>query len=358
MLEHASRSLTHRRALLLATGAALAGLTASPALAAEASLLETGSSLLYPLFNLWVAAYTKAHKGLAITTQSTGSGTGISQAISGLADIGASDAYLSDALMRRNPGMLNIPLAVSSQTVNVNIPELRGTKLRLSGPVLAAIYGGTIRMWNDQAIAALNPGVTLPAKPIVAIHRADGSGDTFIFTQYLAFSTPSWEQSVGYGTTVAWPATPGALGANGNPGMVNALATTPYAIAYIGISFAEAVRAHGLGPVLLQNRDGKFPESSPAHVTAAANSVAAPPDGRVSLVFRPGADAYPISNYEYAIVEAQQHSRATAAALRAFLAWAIAPDGGNAESFLEPVGFAPLPTATAALSARQIATIA
>lgn len=348
----------HRRALLLATGAALAGLAAPPALAAGASLLETGSSLLYPLFNLWVAAYARDHRDVTITTQSTGSGTGISQAISGLADIGASDAYLSDALMRRNQGMLNIPLAVSSQTVNVNIPELRGTRLRFSGPVLAGIYSGAIRMWNDNAIAALNPGVTLPGKPIVAIHRADGSGDTFIFTQYLAFSTPSWNESVGYGTTVAWPATPGALGANGNPGMVNALATTPHAIAYIGVSFVGAVREHGLGTALLRNRDGKFPEPTPAHVTAAANSVAAPPDGRVSLVFRPGADAYPISNYEYAIVQAKQHSRATAAALRAFLGWAISPEGGNAASFLDPVGFAPLPAATAALSARQIATIA
>lgn len=347
--------LTRRHAII---ATALAGLAGRPALAAEASLLETGSSLLYPLFNLWVADYTRAHKGLAITTQSTGSGTGISQAIAGLADIGASDAYLSDALMKQHPSMLNIPLAVSSQTINANLPGLGDSGLRLSGPVLAGIYSGAIRLWNDAAIAALNPGITLPAHPITTIHRADGSGDTFIFTQYLAFSTPSWQERVGYGTSVAWPATPSALGANGNPGMVNALATTPYAIGYVGVSFRQATKAKGLGEALLQNRDGKFLTASPASVTAAANSVTAPPDGRVSLVFRPGAESYPISNYEYAIVNARQHDPRTAAVLRDFLAWAIARDGGNAAAFLDQVGFAPLPGATAAQSGRQIATIA
>jgi phosphate transport system substrate-binding protein len=134
-------------ALALTTGAAI-----GHARAAGVSLLETGSSLLYPLFNLWVPPYTKANPGVKITTQSTGSGTGISEAISGVAQIGASDAYLSDALMKMHPGMLNIPLAISSQMINYNLPGLNGTHLKLSGPVLAAIYSGKITKWAPLKI--------------------------------------------------------------------------------------------------------------------------------------------------------------------------------------------------------------
>ncbi|MDQ2735312.1 MAG: phosphate ABC transporter substrate-binding protein PstS, partial [Pseudomonadota bacterium] len=164
-------------------------------------LLETGSSLLYPLFNLWVKDYGKKVPGVQITTQSTGSGTGISEAISGTAQIGASDAYLSNALMKQHPGMLNIPLAISSQMINYNVPGLNGTHLKLSGPVLAGIYEGKVTSWNDPMIAKLNPGAKLPHHKIIPIHRTDGSGDTFIFSQYVSFSTPAWGNSISYGTT-------------------------------------------------------------------------------------------------------------------------------------------------------------
>jgi phosphate transport system substrate-binding protein len=168
---------------------ALAGFSAS-ARAQTTTLLETGSSLLYPLFNLWVPAYTKAHPEVRITTQSTGSGTGIAEAASGLAQIGASDAYMSNAMQKQHPEMLNIPLAISSQMVNYNLPGLNGAHLKLSGPVLATIYEGKIKNWNDPQIAKLNPGVKLPDHAIITIHRTDGSGDTFIFTQYLSFPSP------------------------------------------------------------------------------------------------------------------------------------------------------------------------
>ena len=190
-------------ALALATSATI-GVGAGQA-AGTVNVLETGSSLLYPLFNLWVPVYTHGDPGLKITTQSTGSGTGIAQSISGIAQIGASDAYLSDALMKQHPGMLNIPLAISMQMVNYNLPGLNHEHLKLSGPVLAGIYEGKIRYWDDAAIKALNHGVKLPHHVIIPVHRSDGSGDTFIFTQYLSFSTPGWEKSVNYGTTVRWP---------------------------------------------------------------------------------------------------------------------------------------------------------
>ena len=327
--------------------------------AGTVNILETGSSLLYPLFNLWVPVYTKANPDVRITTQSTGSGTGISQSIAGIAQIGASDAYLSDGLMKKNPGMLNIPLAISMQMVNYNVPGLNGKHLKLSGPVLAGIYEGKIRHWNDAAIRKLNPGVKLPDHVIIPVHRTDGSGDTFIFSQYLSFSTPSWANSVSYGTTVSWPAVSGGIGAVGNPGMVLAVRNTPYTIAYIGTSFQNTIEKDKLGIAMLENRDGHFvlPEAKTAMAAAAVMVPKTPKDQRISLIFAPGAESYPIINYEYAIVHAKQPSAEMAAALRKFFTWAIASDGGNAPHFMKEVHFVPLPEPVVKLSAAQIAEI-
>jgi phosphate transport system substrate-binding protein len=317
--------------------------------------LETGSTLLYPLFNLWAAEYTDAQ----IRTQSTGSGTGISEAISGIAQIGASDAYLSNAQMKSNPGMLNIPLAISSQMVNYNIPGLNNQHLKLSGSVLADIYQGKVKYWDDPEIAKINPSVQLPHNAIVPVHRSDGSGDTFIFTQYLSYSTPEWSNSVGYGTTVSWPAVQGGIGAVGNPGMVNASKGAPYSIAYIGISFKNATDSAGLGVAELKNRDGKFVLPDHTTVTAAINEMSAktPADERVGLIFAPGAQSYPIINYEYALVKSRQPNADTAKALRDFLSWAINPKGGNAPDYLQAVGFVALPESVVKLSEKQIQQI-
>ncbi|MGH7188661.1 MAG: phosphate ABC transporter substrate-binding protein PstS [Acetobacteraceae bacterium] len=355
-----SADMVRRRAILLGCGA-LSGLAplAGPARAAAISLVETGSSLLYPLFNLWVAAYTAQNPAVRITTQSTGSGTGIAQAISGIVEIGATDAYMSNSEVRRNPGLLNIPLAISAQTINANLPSLDQTDLRLSGPLLAGIYQGHIRRWNDAAIARINPGVALPARPIIPIHRSDGSGDTFIFSQYLAFSTPSWAASVGYGTSLSWPPVAGGIGMLGNPGMVQVSGRTPGSLAYIGISFHAAIGKAGLGTALLQNRAGNFvrPDAETIGAAAAAMAGKSPPDARISLVFAPGANSYPLINYEYAIVNRRQPERQVAASLRDFLSWAIDPEGGSTRGFLNAVGFQPLPPGAAALARRQIAAI-
>jgi phosphate transport system substrate-binding protein len=327
--------------------------------AAKVTLLETGSTLLYPLFNMWVADYQKTNPGVQITAQGTGSGTGISQAISGIVQIGASDAYMSDAQMKSQAGVLNIPLAISSQMINYNLPGLDNQHLKLSGPVLAGIYDGTVKTWDDRAIAAINPGVRLPHNQIIPVHRTDGSGDTFIFTQYLSFSTPAWSNSIGYGTTVSWPAVQGGIGAEGNAGMVNAVKGTPYSIAYIGISFRNATDSASLGMAQLENKEGHFVLPEPDTVTAAVNEMAAktPPDERISLIFAPGAQSYPIINYEYAIVKRQQANEQTAAALKDFLNWAISTTGGSADRYLSSVGFVALPATIRQSSAGQIATI-
>ncbi len=348
-----------RGSLILAATLAICTTVGAHAASAQQRLLETGSSLLYPLFNLWVPVYTKAHPGVQITTQSTGSGTGISEAVSGIAQIGASDAYMSNPLVRMHPTMLNIPLAISSQMINYNVPGLNRIHLKLSGPVLAAMYSGHVRFWDDPMIARLNPGVRLPHKQIVLVHRTDGSGDTFIFTQYLSFSTPAWNDSVSYGTTVSWPAVEGGIGAEGNPGMVNACKGTPYSVAYIGISYKQATEHAGLGEAAIENRAGKFVMANPGTVQSAVNATSAhtPRDERISLIFAPGANSYPIINYEYAIVNARQPNAATAGALREFFNWALSPTEGNSERFMKQVGFVALPPSIVALSKAQVARI-
>ncbi len=342
-------------ALALALGATL-GVVASQA---EVSIIETGSSLVYPLFNLWVPVYQKIDSSVRITTQSTGSGTGISQATEGLAQIGASDAYMADALMKQHPDMLNIPLCISSQMINYNLPGLNSKHIKLSGPVLAGIYQGKITKWSDSQIAALNPGVKLPDNNIIPIHRSDGSGDTFIFTQFLAFSTPDWANSLSYGTTISWPAVSGELGAVGNPGMLTALKDNPYSVAYIGTSYKNGIESDGMGIAMLKNRDGKFVMADPRTVSAAANVMVSktPKDERVSLIFAPGPESYPIINYEYALVKKDQPSADTATALRKFFTWAISPKGGNSPHFMTEAHFAPLPPSVVKLSAAQIAQI-
>jgi phosphate transport system substrate-binding protein len=353
-----------RRSALLRTGAvalALAGLTGFSGTAAKAQtivpLVESGSSLLYPLFNLWVTDYAVTAPNTQITTTSTGSGAGIAQAIKGLVQIGASDAYMSDALVAKNPTMLSIPLAISAQAINYNLPGLNDKNIKLSGPILAGIFSGTITKWNDPQIAAANPGVALPANTIIPIHRLDGSGDTFIFSQYLSKSTPSWKSSVGFGTTLSWPAIGGEIGAKGNAGMLAATAASPYSISYIGVSYTKQVMAAGLGTAALQNADGAYVLPTPETISAAANSVAAttPADERISFIFAPGAMSYPIANYEYAIVNSTQPSGAVSAAIRDFLTWAVT-EGNNAK-YLDQVHFLPLPPAVLTLTQAQIAKI-
>lgn len=341
---------------LLRTGvAALAIATAAGAAHAQTvdvPLIESGSSLLYPLFNIWVASYSADHPGADITTTSTGSGAGIAQAIKGLINIGASDAYLSDTLVKNNPTMESIPLAISSQAVNYNLPGI--TNLKLSGPILAGIFEGKITQWNDPAIVAANPGVTLPAHVIVPVHRLDGSGDTFIFTAYLAASDAQWASTLHYGTAVSWPAISGEIGAKGNSGILAAVTANQYSVSYIGISYADKVAAAGLGQAALLNKAGNYVLPTVATISAAASSVAnsTPADERVSIIFTADPNAYPIVNYEYAIVDSNQPAPAVAEAVRAFLGWAI--DEGNSHSFLDQVHFLPLPPTVKALSQAQI----
>jgi phosphate transport system substrate-binding protein len=331
-------------------------------------LSETGSTLLYPLFRTWAAAYHGQHSQVTIPTGATGSGAGIAAASAGTVDIGASDAYLSSGSLVQNPRLLNIPLAISAQQVYYHVPGLSpGTHLKLDAQVLAEMYQGQITHWNDPAIGNLNPRVRLPATPVVPLHRSDSSGDTFLFTSYLSAKDTGWSNAYGYGTSVHWPAIAGhpSLGRTGNPAMVAACHQLPGCLAYVGLSYAQ--QATGLGEAQLQNRAGNYELPSDASIPAAVLPFVSstPPNETISMIDGPAAQGYPIVNYEYAVVSTRQPTAARARDLRAFLHWVIT--AGQSDRYLDDFGsaplppsipgFQPLPASLVALSNAQIAEI-
>ena len=330
------------------------GLPSGPAPGPQ-SLSESGSTLLAPLMATWAQAYHQQHPTVHISVAATGSGKGIAYASAGTVNIGASDAYLSSGDMVQNPTLLNIPLAISAQQINYNLPGV--ANIRLNGKVLAEMYQGAITSWNDPKIAKLNPGVHLPGTRVVPVHRSDKSGDTFLFTSYLSTHDSVWNHNVGYGTNVAWPAVPGAKTAQGNKNMVAVCKATPGCVAYIGIAYLSTATADRLGEARLANTLGQFVQPTPASIDAAVSSFvsATPANETISMVNGPASGGYPIINYEYAIVSTKQPSAAKARDIKAFLHWAIT--GGNAPQYLGPVQFQPLPKPIVLLSDAQIAKI-
>ena len=326
---------------------------------AGGTVTETGSTLLYPLFNLWSSGYNQKYSGVTIQTGGTGSGTGISEATNGTVDIGASDAYLSPSEKSATPNLLNIPLAISAQLVVYNIPGVT-QHLKLTGKLLSEIYQGKITTWNDSAITALNPGVTLPNLKIVTLHRSDSSGDTFLFTQFLSKTDPSgWGTKISYNTTVPWPNAPGALGETGNSGMVSGCKATPGCVAYVGISYETQALQSGLAYAQLQNGDGAYvlPTSSSITAEAASFTKKTPADGTISLIYGSTKTGYPIINYEYAIVGKAAASTSTAKNIRSVLEWAVNKNGGSSAQYLAQVNFQPLPSPVEAQSLKQILSV-
>ncbi len=239
-----------------------------------------------------------------------GSGKGISDVIAGTVQIGGSDAYLSSSQMTANPGLMNIPIVVSSQAVDYNLTGIKN--LKLTGDVLAQMYQGKITTWNDPAIAALNPGVTLPSTAVVPVRRIDSSGDTFLFTSFLSATNSDWSNGPSFGTTVTWPSVSKEITAQGNPGMVQTCKSTPGCVAYIGISAQSSAVAAGLGESMLKNAAGAFVQPNATTVNAAVAAGTAktiPPNLVISLIYQQGAESYPIANFEYIIVKASQSER-------------------------------------------------
>jgi phosphate transport system substrate-binding protein len=323
------------------------------------TLTETGSTLLYPLFNLWAGGYNTKYSSVTVQTAGTGSGTGISDASNNTVEIGASDAYLAPSNVTADPNLKNIPLAISAQIISYNVPGVV-SHLKLTGKVLSAIYQGTITNWNASQISSLNPGVTLPNLPIVTLHRSDSSGDTFLFSSYLSKTDPSgWGTKIGFNTTVPWPNAPGALGESGNSGMVTGCKATAGCIAYVGISYLTQALQAGLGYAQLQNGKGQYELPTQAAIAAEAASFVkkTPANGTISLIDGAASGGYPIINYEYAIVSTSQSSSSTAKTIRSFLEWAINPKDGANTSYLAQVNFQALPSKVEAQSLKQILAI-
>jgi phosphate transport system substrate-binding protein len=362
-------------ALRIAVGVALAGLIAACGTGASAgqqtgagatvlsasgtTITESGSGLLFPLAQAWAAAYHKQFPGVTVTTASTGSGNGILFASEGKVDIGASDAYLSSGDVVQHRTLLNIPLAVSAQTIIYNVPGLpAGRHINLNGTVLAQIYLGTVTMWDDPRIKALNLGLPLPALKIVPVHRSDSSGDTFLFSSYLSTQDPNWNEEIGYGTVVNWPA--GVAAAKADRGSVPTMddcESTPGCVAYNGISYLAQARRGGLGEAMLANSVNAYTLPTAQAIKDAVDSFVSltPPNETISMIAGPAADGYPIVNYEYAIVSTKQKSAAQASAIKAFLNWVVTK--GSDPSYLNPVGFQPLPAAVLQLGKAQIEEI-
>jgi phosphate transport system substrate-binding protein len=347
------------------------GEAGAPAAAASGAsgggISEDGSTLLLPLMQGWASAYTKA-TGVPVHVAPTGGGStkGINDASSGAVDIGGSDAYLSSGDVLKNPTLLNIPLAVSAQSVIYNLPTVPQTvHIKLSGTVLAKMYDGTIKMWDDPMIEVLNGGVNLPHIPVVPFHRfPKGSGDTFIFTSYLstqdATRVGNWNSAVGYGTQVAWPkSVANAVPVPDSVTMYQKCGATPGCVGYDGVSYLSKAQAppYNLGEAALENGGGHFTTPSGPAIQAEVSKFIAitPANETIAMIAGTGGDGYPIVNYEYAIVSIHQPSAARAKALKAFLTWVVTT--GNGSSFLGQVGFQPLSPDIQTLSKQQIARI-
>jgi phosphate transport system substrate-binding protein len=335
----------------------------APAAAASGSsggaISEAGSTLLQPLMEIWASAYQKA-TGVLVKTAGGGSTAGIDEASSGQVNVGASDAYLSSGDVLKNPTLLNIPLAISAQSVIYNVPDVpQGDHIQLDGTVLADMYNGTITTWNNPMIQVLNGGIKLPDTPVVPFHRSSGSGDTFIFTSYLSTQDADWNNTVGYGTQVAWPSLASAVAVPDSVHMYQQCAATPGCVGYDGVSYLSAALAppYSLGEAMLQNGGGHFTLPTAATIQAEVNKFVAitPPNETIAMIAGPGGDGYPIVNYEYAIVSTDQPSAAKAKAIRAFLNWVVTT--GNGSSFVGQVNFQPLPPDIQTLSEQQIARI-
>lgn len=321
---------------------------------------------MYPIFQLWAANFTKAYPSVQINNANTGSGTGQSFVAKGLVQIGGSAAYLSDAQHAIFPLILNIPLAVTADIIEYNLPEVPiTTHLHFSAPLLTQIYNSTVQYWDDQRIKDLNPGIrTLPHQPIWPTYRSDASGDTWLFTQYLSRGDPWWNSTVGYGLSVNWPSCippptepcPSSPQSSlGNPGIVISTADRTYSLSYVSVEALDQwVTPLKLGYGLLENKAGNYVEATSDTMKASIEALASntPADERLSLVDAPGPNSYPIVGYGYALVNRQQLNPEIALVVRTFLKYCLNP--GNSPSYLNVYHFAPLPPAIVQLSLNQI----
>lgn len=303
--------------------------------AAAQQLTGAGSTFAAPIYQKWFSEYAASHPGVEINYQAIGSGAGIRQASQGLVDFGATDGPMTDEQMNdAKVKLFHIPTVLGGVVPAYNLPGINGD-LKFTGPVIADIYLGKISNWNDPRLKALNPGVNLPDHQILVVHRSDGSGTTYIFTDYLSKVSPDFEKQVGRNTSVKWPLGEGQKGNAGVAGMVH---NTPYAFGYVELIFALQ---NNMPYGLVQNAAGKFIKASVPAVTAAAAGAAKnmPNDFRVSITNAPGAASYPISSFTWLLIPNPDPDAKKDAVLKDFLRWMLKTGEAEAPS----LDYAPLP---------------
>ena len=308
-----------------------------PALA-QTTLNGAGATFPYPMYSKWFSQYHKDHPEVEINYQSIGSGGGIRQVLAGTVDFGASDGPMTDEqLAQSKTKILHVPTVLGADVPAYNL-NVNG-ELKFTPEALAGIFLGKITTWNDPALAKANPDLKLPGDPIIVVHRSDGSGTTFIWTDYLSKVSPDWKSQVGTGTSVKWPV---GLGGKGNEGVAGMLRQMPGAIGYVELVYAVQNRIP-YGQV--KNSAGNFVKASVETVTAAAASMKdMPADFRVSIVNAPGKNAYPISSFTWLLIPAQSKDATKGRILADFLNWMVS-DGQRMTTELT---YAPLPEDVAA----------
>lgn len=314
-------------------------------------LTGAGATFPYPLYSKWFADYAQ-QTGVKINYQSIGSGGGIRQLSEQTVDFGASDSPMSDEELSKAKGgpVLHIPTVLGAVVVTYNIPGL-SAPLNLTATALSDIFSGKVTKWSDARIGSLNSGAKLPSTDILVVHRSDGSGTTFIFTDYLSKAAAAWNTSVGKGKEVKWPV---GLGAKGNEGVAGQVKQTPGAIGYVELAYAKQNK---LPFAAIANKAGKNVLPSVAAVTAAAAGAAgtlpANTDYRISIVDGPGADSYPISSFTWILVYQHQRDAGKGKKLVDFLNWALT----TGESAASQLDYAPLPTEMATKVKARLANI-
>jgi phosphate transport system substrate-binding protein len=314
-------------------------------------LTGAGATFPYPIYSKWFSDYATA-TGVKINYQSIGSGGGIRQLSEETVDFGASDGPMSDEEMAKAKGgaILHIPTVLGADVITYNVPGITAP-LKLTSGAIADIFMGRIKKWNDTRLATLNPGVSLPNTDILVVHRSDGSGTTYIFTDYLTTSVPAWKTTVGKGKEVKWPV---GLGAKGNEGVAGQVKQTPGSVGYVELAYAKQ---NGLPMAAVRNKAGQFVQASIEAVTAAAAETAkalpANTDYRISIVDAPGAGSYPISSFTWILVYQKQTDAVKGKKLVDFLNWALT----EGEKSAVTLDYAPLPAEMATTVKAKIATI-
>jgi phosphate transport system substrate-binding protein len=299
---------------------------------AQMMINGAGATFPYPIYSKWFDQYAKVDPSVRFNYQSIGSGGGQKQILAQTVDFGASDGPMSDDNLAKAPGkLLHIPTVAGADVVAYNLSG--NPALKFDGDTIAGIFLGQIKKWNDPKITALNPGVTFPDQEIVVVHRSDGSGTTYIWTDYLSKISPEWKTKVGTNTSVNWPT---GIGGKGNEGVAGQIKQTPGAIGYVELIYAVQNK---MPYAAVKNAAGEFVKPSLESVTAALATAEIPDDFRFSMTNAPGKDAYPIAGATWLLVYQQQKDAAKGKKLVEFLKWAVT-DG---EKMATDLQYAPLP---------------